>query len=77
MPHACMPLLLTAKWLALAEGSVNAAYVLLAAGDHAGPTNVTGMRPPCFPDRLPDRFPDRFFELDLRECECKRRLVPR
>ena len=47
--------------------------VLLAAGDHAGPTNVTGMRPP----RLPDRFPDRFFELDLRECECKRRLVPR
>jgi hypothetical protein len=68
-----MPLLLTAKWLALAEGSVNAAYVLLAAGDHAGPTNVTGMRPP----RFPDRFPDRFFELDLRECECMRRLVPR
>jgi len=67
--------------LALAEGAVNAACVLLAAGDHAGPTNVTGMWPPRLPDRLPDRFPgfpDRFFELDLRECECecKRRLVP-
>jgi hypothetical protein len=59
-----MPLLLTAKWLALAGRAVNAACVLLAGGDHAGPTNV---------NVLPPRFPDRFF--DERGRECDRRFV--